>query len=62
MGPSNVSPFVRDVGQILLDDDLTLRGLWAGMHLPKAENGGGAAVTRPAGDTASASSSYADPP
>lgn len=41
MGPSNVSPFVGDVGQILLDDDLTLRGLWAGMHLPKAENGGG---------------------
>ncbi|KIM50569.1 hypothetical protein SCLCIDRAFT_1225253, partial [Scleroderma citrinum Foug A] len=30
--PSNMSPFVRDVSQILLDDGLALRELRAGMH------------------------------
>lgn len=38
---SNVSPFVRDVGQILLDDGSAFRELWAGMHPPRDENGGG---------------------
>ncbi|KAF8139799.1 PSP1 C-terminal conserved region-domain-containing protein [Boletus edulis] len=38
---SNMSPFVRDVGQILLDDGSALRQLWAGMNPPKDENGGG---------------------
>lgn len=39
--PSNMSPFVRDVGQILLDDGAALRQLWAGMNPPKDETGGG---------------------
>ncbi|KIJ21359.1 hypothetical protein PAXINDRAFT_123044 [Paxillus involutus ATCC 200175] len=43
--PSNMSPFVRDVGQILLDDGSALRELWAGMHPPKDENGGGGSGT-----------------
>ncbi|KAG6371527.1 PSP1 C-terminal conserved region-domain-containing protein [Boletus reticuloceps] len=38
---SNMSPFVRDVGQILLDDGSALRQLWAGMNPPKDESGGG---------------------
>lgn len=38
---SNVSPFVRDVGQILLDEGSAFRELWAGMHPPRDENGGG---------------------
>ncbi|KAI6020915.1 hypothetical protein BKA83DRAFT_686211 [Pisolithus microcarpus] len=36
-----MSPFVRDIGQILLDNGSTLRELWAGMNVPKDENGGG---------------------
>ena len=43
--PSNMSPFVRDVSQILLDDASALRELWAGMNPPKAENGGGGSGT-----------------
>lgn len=43
--PSNMSPFVRDVGQILLDDGSALRELWAGMNPPKDENGGGGSGT-----------------
>ncbi|KIM50397.1 hypothetical protein SCLCIDRAFT_1225386, partial [Scleroderma citrinum Foug A] len=39
--PSNMSPFVRDVSQIPLDDGSALRKLWSGMNPPKAENGGG---------------------
>ena len=42
---SNMSPFVRDVGQILLDDRSALRGLWAGMHPPRDENAGGGSGT-----------------
>ncbi|KAF9229798.1 PSP1-domain-containing protein [Gyrodon lividus] len=42
---SNMSPFVRDVGQILLDDGSALRELWAGMNPPKDENGGGGSGT-----------------
>lgn len=42
---SNMSPFVRDVGQILLDDGSALRQLWAGMNPPKDENGGGGSGT-----------------
>ncbi|KDR68798.1 hypothetical protein GALMADRAFT_215647 [Galerina marginata CBS 339.88] len=42
---SNMSPFVRDVGQILLDDGSAFRELWAGMHPPKDENGGGGSGT-----------------
>ena len=38
---SNMSPFVRDVGQILVDDGAAFRELWAGMHPPRDENGGG---------------------
>ncbi|KAF8060799.1 hypothetical protein FPV67DRAFT_307326 [Lyophyllum atratum] len=38
---SNMSPFVRDVGQILLDDGSAFRELWAGMNPPRDENGGG---------------------
>ena len=40
-----MSPFVRDVGQILLDDGSVLRELWAGMHPPKDESGGGGSGT-----------------
>ena len=43
--PSNMSPFVRDVGQILLDDGSALRQLWAGMNPPKDESGGGGSGT-----------------
>ncbi|KDQ52970.1 hypothetical protein JAAARDRAFT_197763 [Jaapia argillacea MUCL 33604] len=42
---SNMSPFMRDVGQILLDDGSAFRELWAGMHPPKDENGGGGSGT-----------------
>ena len=38
---SNMSPFVRDVGQILVDDGAAFRELWGGMHPPRDENGGG---------------------
>ncbi|TFK28411.1 PSP1-domain-containing protein [Coprinopsis marcescibilis] len=37
---SNMSPFRRDVGQILLDDG-PFRELWAGMNPPRDESGGG---------------------
>jgi hypothetical protein len=40
MDLSNMSPFVRDVGQIL-DDGSTFRDIWAGMNHPRDENGGG---------------------
>ncbi|KAI6012096.1 hypothetical protein BKA83DRAFT_2533065 [Pisolithus microcarpus] len=40
-----MSPFIRDVGQILLDDGSTLRELWASMNPPKDENGGGGSGT-----------------
>lgn len=42
---SNMSPFVRDVAQILVDDGSALRELWAGMNPPKDENGGGGSGT-----------------
>ena len=42
---SNVSPFVRDVGQILLDDSSAFREIWAGMNHPKDEHGGGSGTT-----------------
>lgn len=42
---SNMSPFVRDVGQILLDDGSAFRELWAGMNPPRDENGGGGSGT-----------------
>ena len=42
---SNMSPFVRDVGQILLDDGSAFRELWSGMHHPRDENGGGGSGT-----------------
>jgi hypothetical protein len=42
---SNISPFVRDVGQILVDDGSAWRELWAGMHPPRDENGGGGSGT-----------------
>ncbi|KAI6037900.1 PSP1 C-terminal conserved region-domain-containing protein, partial [Pisolithus marmoratus] len=42
---SNMSPFVRDVGQILLDNSSAFRELWAGMNPPKDENGGGGSGT-----------------
>ncbi|KAF6742893.1 PSP1 C-terminal conserved region-domain-containing protein [Ephemerocybe angulata] len=37
---SNMSPFRRDVGQILLDDG-PFRELWQGMNPPRDESGGG---------------------
>ncbi|KAI0034325.1 PSP1 C-terminal conserved region-domain-containing protein [Vararia minispora EC-137] len=44
--PSNMSPFMRDVGQILLDEGSAFRELWAGMHPPRdSENGGGGSGT-----------------
>ncbi|KAG8220205.1 PSP1 C-terminal conserved region-domain-containing protein [Butyriboletus roseoflavus] len=43
--PSNMSPFVRDVGQILLDDGSALRELWAGMNPPKDESAAGSGTT-----------------
>lgn len=42
---SNMSPFVRDVGQILLDDGSALRELWAGMNPPKDESAGAGSGT-----------------
>jgi len=42
---SNMSPFVRDVGQILLDEGSAFRELWAGMNPPRDENGGGGSGT-----------------
>ena len=42
---SNVSPFVRDVGQILLDDSSAFREIWAGMNHHKDEHGGGSGTT-----------------
>ncbi|KAG6329849.1 hypothetical protein ID866_9239 [Astraeus odoratus] len=45
INPSNMSPFVRDVGEILLDDGSALRELWAGMNPPRDENGGGGSGT-----------------
>lgn len=42
---SNMSPFVRDVGQILLDDGSAFREVWAGMNPPRDENGGGGSGT-----------------
>ena len=40
---SNMSPFVRDVGQILVDDG---SAFWAGMkNVPRDENGGGGSGT-----------------
>ncbi|KAG9223365.1 hypothetical protein CCMSSC00406_0009256 [Pleurotus cornucopiae] len=42
--PSNMSPFVRDVGQILVDDS-PFRELWSGMNPPRDENGGGGSGT-----------------
>ncbi|EMD41461.1 hypothetical protein CERSUDRAFT_110037 [Gelatoporia subvermispora B] len=41
---SNMSPFVRDVGQILLDDGSAFRELWSGMN-PREEHGGGSGTT-----------------
>ncbi|RDX43956.1 PSP1-domain-containing protein [Lentinus brumalis] len=43
--PSNMSPFVRDVGQILLDDGSAFRELWSGMNPPRDENGAGGSGT-----------------
>ncbi|KAI6020923.1 PSP1 C-terminal conserved region-domain-containing protein [Pisolithus microcarpus] len=40
-----MSPSVRDVGQILLDNGSALRELWAGTNPPKDENGGGGSGT-----------------
>lgn len=42
---SNISPFMRDVGQILLDDGSAFRELWSGMNPPRDENGGGGSGT-----------------
>ncbi|KZT64023.1 PSP1-domain-containing protein [Daedalea quercina L-15889] len=42
--PSNMSPFRRDVGQILLDDGSAFRELYT-MHPPRDENGGGGSGT-----------------
>lgn len=42
---SNMSPFVRDVGQILLDDGSAFKELWSGGNLPRDENGGGGSGT-----------------
>ncbi|KAF9654237.1 PSP1-domain-containing protein [Thelephora ganbajun] len=42
---SNVSPFVRDVGQILLDDSSAFREIWAGMNHHKEDHGGGSGTT-----------------
>ena len=42
---SNVSPFVRDVNQILLDDHSAFREMWAGMNHHKDEHGGGSGTT-----------------
>ncbi|KAI0321473.1 PSP1 C-terminal conserved region-domain-containing protein [Amylostereum chailletii] len=42
---SNMSPFMRDVGQILLDDGSAFREIWSGMNPPRDENGGGGSGT-----------------
>ncbi|KAF7974926.1 hypothetical protein HWV62_10963 [Athelia sp. TMB] len=42
---SNMSPFRRDVGAILLDEGSAFRELWAGMNPPRDENGGGGSGT-----------------
>jgi hypothetical protein len=42
---SNVSPFVRDVSQILLEDNSAFREMWAGMNHHKDETGGGSGTT-----------------
>ena len=42
---TNQSPFRRDVGQILLDDGLAFRELWAGQNPPRDEIGGGGSGT-----------------
>ncbi|TFK47963.1 PSP1-domain-containing protein [Heliocybe sulcata] len=42
---SNMSPFMRDVEQILLDDGSAFRELWAGAHPPRDENGAGGSGT-----------------
>ena len=42
---SNISPFVRGVGQILLDDRSAFCEMWAGMNHPKEEHGGGSRTT-----------------
>ena len=42
---SNVSPFVRDVSQILLEDSSAFREIWAGMNHHKDEHGGGSGTT-----------------
>ena len=42
---TNMSPFIRDVGQIILDDGAAFRELWAGMNPPRDENGGGGSGT-----------------
>ncbi|KIM50437.1 hypothetical protein SCLCIDRAFT_1225339 [Scleroderma citrinum Foug A] len=56
MDPLNMSPIVRDVGQILLDNGSTPHELWAGMNQPKAA----VPVARRASDTTSAWSGHAD--
>ncbi|KAI0802966.1 PSP1 C-terminal conserved region-domain-containing protein [Irpex lacteus] len=42
---SNMSPFVRDVGQILLDDGSAFRDLWVNPPPARDENGGGSGTT-----------------
>ena len=42
---SNVSPFVRDVSQILLEDSSAFREIWAGMNHHKDEHSGGSGTT-----------------
>ena len=42
---SNVSPFVRDVSQILLEDSSAFREIWAGINHHKEEHGGGSGTT-----------------
>jgi hypothetical protein len=42
---SNISPFVRDVGQIMVDDGSAFRDLWAGISRHRDENGGGGSGT-----------------
>lgn len=42
---SNMSPFVRDVGQILLDDGSAFKELWNGNNTLREEHGGGSGTT-----------------
>lgn len=42
---SNMSPFVRDVGQILLDDGSAFRDLWVNPPPARDENGGASGTT-----------------